>query len=421
MYRDQTDETLVLLTLSGEQKAYETLVVRYQNSVIAAANSIVKNKFMAEDSAQDAFVTAWMKLNTLAEPSKFAPWVRKIAKNCALNTVKRYRGIMPLDQLENYEISNNQSVSPEETYLDKESNYEIRQGLEKLPVKVKKIIQLYYFEELSIFEIAKQMGISEGTVKWQLNDGRKRMRKELCAMNEKWNDTLVEKVMKKVEELKLWRIKNSKDGFEVIYKDVLKEVEKLPECKDKYHALADVLHSGWWWLPGTKNETLFENIKEAAIKGKNEEVMEFILAREKDDLYGNVREKIILEKNIPMLEKFGFKKALAAEYYALGLLYYYDMKCPDKGKDALSKAKSLFLPTDEKYYLSSSVKLMLDKKKEYFGDKEDKNYRLLVGVEKYKYINGELRFWIHYAGRTFLKYPSDPSETEKKKQTKINL
>ena len=121
VYRDQTDETLVLLTLSGEQKAYETLVVRYQNSVIAAANSIVKNKFMAEDSAQDAFVTAWMKLNTLAEPSKFAPWVRKIAKNCALNTVKRYRGIMPLDQLENYEISNNQSVSPEETYLDKES------------------------------------------------------------------------------------------------------------------------------------------------------------------------------------------------------------------------------------------------------------------------------------------------------------
>ena len=110
----------------------------------------------------------------------------------------------------------------------------------------------------TIFEIAKQMGISEGTVKWQLNDGRKRMRKELCAMNEKWNDTLVQKVMKKVEELKLWRLKNNKDGFEIVYKDVLKEVENLPESKGKYHALADVLHSGWWWLPGTKNDELFE-------------------------------------------------------------------------------------------------------------------------------------------------------------------
>ena len=101
MYGNQTDETLVLLTLSGEQKAYEVLVTRHQSSVIAVANSVVKNQFMAEDSAQDAFVTAWMKLNTLGEPSKFGSWVRKIAKNCALNTVRRYRGIVPLDQLEN--------------------------------------------------------------------------------------------------------------------------------------------------------------------------------------------------------------------------------------------------------------------------------------------------------------------------------
>ena len=102
MYKNQTDETLVLLTLSGEQKAYEVLVTRYQTSVIASANSVVRNQFMAEDSAQDAFVTAWMKLNTLSEPSKFGSWVCRIAKNCALSTVRRYRGIVPLDQLENY-------------------------------------------------------------------------------------------------------------------------------------------------------------------------------------------------------------------------------------------------------------------------------------------------------------------------------
>ena len=385
VYRNQTDETLVLLTLSGEQKAYEDLVVRHQNSVIAVANSVVKNQFMAEDSAQDAFVTAWMKLNTLAEPSKFAPWVRKIAKNCALNTVRRYRGIMPLDQLENCEISDFQSADPEKAYIDKESNCEIRQGLEKLPEKVKKIIQLYYFEGLSILEIATEMSISEGTVKWQLNDGRKRMRKELCAMNEKWNDTLVEKVMKKVEELKLWRLRNSKDGFEIVYKDVLKEVEDLPESKGKYHALADVLHSGWWWLPGTKNDELFESIKEAAIKGKNEEVMEFILARERDDLYGNVREKIILEKNIPLLEKYGFKKALAAEYYALGCLYYYDMNNTEKGDESLAKARSIFTPTDEKYYLSSCIKPMRDKKESTFKNKDEKYFGLGTTIEKYRY------------------------------------
>ncbi len=393
MYRNQTDETLVLLTLSGEQKAYEVLVTRHQSSVIASANSVAKNQFMAEDSAQDAFVTAWMKLNTLAEPSKFGAWVRKIAKNCALNTVRRYRGIVPLDQLENYESLNFQSVSPEEEYIEKEGKHEIREGIGKLPEKVKKIIQLYYFDELSISEIAKRLSISEGTVKWQLNDGRKRMRKELCAMNEKWNDTLVEKVMKKVEELKLWRLKNNKDGFEIIYKDVLKDVETLPESRDKYHALADVLHSGWWWLPGTKNDELFERIKEAAIKGKNEEVMEFILAREEDKVDGGVREKLILERNIPMLEKHGFKKALAAEYYALGILYYYDINNREKGDEAFLKSKTYLSPTDEKYYLAPAAVLMRDKKEKSFIGKEMWHYRLFTTVEKYRFINGEMRFW----------------------------
>ena len=391
MYRNQTDETLVLLTLSGEQRAYEALVTRHQSSVIAVANSVVRNQFMAEDSAQDAFVTAWMKLNTLGEPSKFGSWVRKIAKNCALNTIRRYRGIVPLDQLENYEMTDAQSINPEDEYIEREESNEIRESLENLPQKVKKIIQLYYFEGLSIFEIASKMSISEGTVKWQLNDGRKRIRKELCAMNEKWNDTLVEKVMKKVEELKLWRLKNNKDGFEIIYKDVLKEVENLPESKNKYHALADVLHSGWWWIPGTKSDELFERIKEAAIKGKNEDVMEFILAREKYEIYGSVREKLILEKNIPMLEKYGFKKALATEYYMLGHCYYEDGK-NEKGEEALSRARELLSKADEKYYLSSYVKPMFDKKIKYKGKDED-GFGIGTTIEKYRYIDGELRFW----------------------------
>ena len=58
-YQNETDETLVMLTLAGEQTAYEILVARYQNMVISSAISVTKNRFMAEDAAQDAFVTAW--------------------------------------------------------------------------------------------------------------------------------------------------------------------------------------------------------------------------------------------------------------------------------------------------------------------------------------------------------------------------
>ena len=67
MLQNQTDETLVMLTLAGEQDAYEVLVRRYQRAVVSAAASVKHNPFMAVDAAQDAFVTAWMKLDTLQE------------------------------------------------------------------------------------------------------------------------------------------------------------------------------------------------------------------------------------------------------------------------------------------------------------------------------------------------------------------
>ncbi len=269
-YRHLNDKTLVMLTLAGEQRAYEVLVNRYQNAVIASAFAVTHNSFMAEDTAQDAFVTAWMKLDTLNEPEKFAAWVCRIAKNCGHNMVRRYRGFLSLDDVENYDIAGEDSFYLQ--YEKGEERAELQKSISRLPERVKTIINLHYFEGLSIVEIAERLRVSQGTVKSGLYDGRKKIRKELCAMNEKWNDTFTEKVMKKVEELKLWQFKNSKDGFLEVYKDVLRDVEELLESGKKYHALADVLMCGWWWLPGDKNDALFARIKEAAELGHNEEL-----------------------------------------------------------------------------------------------------------------------------------------------------
>ena len=85
LYRSQSDENLVMLTLAGEQRAYEALVERHQKAVIASAMRVARSRFMAEDAAQDAFVTAWMKLDDLLEKDKYCAWVCRIAKNCALN------------------------------------------------------------------------------------------------------------------------------------------------------------------------------------------------------------------------------------------------------------------------------------------------------------------------------------------------
>ncbi len=381
-----------MLTLAGEQNAYEALVVRYQNAVITSAAQITHSRFMAEDAAQDAFVTAWMKLDTLKQPDKYGAWVCKIAKNCAINMVTRYRSYIDFDLVENQNIADDTRQNPAELYTLSEEKDELHKSIGKLPEKVGTIIRLHYFEGLSIAEIADKMRISVGTVKSQLHDGRRKIRKELCAMNEKYTDTLVQRVMKKVEELKLWQIKSDKGGFEEVYKDVLKEVEDLPECTDKYRALADVLMRGWWWLPGDKSDALFARIKEAAIAGKNDEVMEFIVTREDSQVYGGAKIDFIREKQIPMLEKAGFVRALGREWFWLGY-HYFRQNRPEEGKAAYENVLKVLNPSHAYHALVGGALKMEEKLAGELKEKQKPSYSISSLAYELRYINGELHYW----------------------------
>ena len=391
-YQNENDETLVMLTLAGEQRAYEVLVTRYQKLVISSAMSVTKKHFMAEDAAQDAFVTAWMKLDTLKEPQKYSSWVCRIAKNCALNMITRYRSFLPMDVIENLNLSDNGAENPAEIYALSEEHKEVDKSLERLPEKVREIIHLHYFEGLSIADIADRMRISEGTVKWQLHDGRKRLRKELCAMNEKYNDTLVERVMKKVEELKLWQFKNDKSGFEKIYCEVLKEVEELPESEKKQHALADVLMRGWWWIDGKKNDELFARIVDAAIEGKNEEVMTFIVSREDSKVYGGNRIDFIRDKQIPRLDKAGFIKTLGREWFWLGYYLLKDGKA-EEGNAAFDKVEEILSMEDAYRILVPYAKRMFDIVNTRYKDLVDERYSIGGTVQEYRITDGNPLYW----------------------------
>ncbi len=381
-----------MLTLAGDQSAFEKLVIRYQNAVIASAVQITHSRFMAEDAAQDAFVTAWMKLNTLQQPDKFCAWVCRIAKNCALNMVTRYRGFIDFNLVENTEITEDPHTNPAELYALSEEKEELHKSLGKLPEKVGRIIRMHYFDGLSIAEIADRMRISEGTVKRQLHDGRKRIRKELCAMNETYYDTLVQRVMKKVEELKLWQLKNDKSGFETVYKDVLQDVEELPESDSKYHALADVLMRGWWWLPSDKNDALFARIRDAAIKGKNDDVMEFIVTREDSKVWGSAKIEFIRDKQIPLLEKAGLVRTLAREWFWLGYQYFRDGQT-ENGWAAFDKVQSLLTPADRYYALTVYASDVEKKMYEGYRDKNKKRYLNNASADELHWIDGSLRYW----------------------------
>ena len=389
LYTQLKDEDLVMLTLAGEQNAYEALVARYEARVISAAESVTHSRYMAEDAAQDTFVTAWMKLNMLREPSKYGAWVCRIARNCAKNTISRFKSYISLDMLEETLSDDMRYGDPEMAFISSEEKRILQDSVSELPSKVREIITLHYYNGLSVSDIASRLGISEGTVKWQLHDGRKRIRKELSAMNEQIDDTLVQRVMKKVKELKLWKLKNSKKGFETEYKDVLAEVEELPESANKSHALADVLMMGWWWLPGEKNDALFERISKLAEEGKNEDVMAFVVARQDRKCYGeNVRREFVREVQIPRLEKGGFKKALAQELHWLGSSYYRNGE-EEKGGECFKKALDVLTPSDLYYAYTLATQKARQSVTEKYKDVNSRRYVVTASGDELRNVNGK--------------------------------
>ncbi len=306
--------------------------------------------------------------------------------------INRYRSFLPLDVVDNMDIAADQSQNPSTLYALSEDRKEVSKSIDMLPQKVRKIVYLHYVENLPIAEIADKMRISEGTVKWQFHDGRKRIRKELCAMNEKYSDTLVQRVMKKVEELKLWQVKNDKSGFEKVYKDVLREVEELPECIEKQHALADVLMRGWWWLPGKKNDSLFARIAEAAMEGKNEEVMTFIVTREDSKVYGGAKIEFMRDKQIPRLEKAGFVKTLAREWFWLGYHCFREGKAED-GYAAYDKVEEILCREEPYRILVPYARKMEELLGTTYKEKSPKRYLIGASAEEYRYIEKAIRYW----------------------------
>ena len=155
-YTHDDDDTLVMLTLAGDPSAYEVLVGKYRKAVIASALAVTKNYYMAEDAAQDAFVTGWIRLNTLREPSRFCGWVCKIARYSAINTLRRYASFLPYDSIENTLYAEDSAADPQYILERSEEKGEVAGSVEKLPERVGAVIKLHYYEGLSVADISER-------------------------------------------------------------------------------------------------------------------------------------------------------------------------------------------------------------------------------------------------------------------------
>ena len=384
-YSDKPDYTLVELTLLGNDQAYGELVTRHEKAVKGTAYKITGNTYSAEDASQDAFVAAWMKLDSLSDYGKFRAWVCSIARNTAVDLVRRYNAT------ENISLDTGllSSDIPDCAWEDIERAGDLRDAVARLSEKIREVVELHYFEGYSTKEIAHRLSLPEGTVTWRLSEGRRQLRKGYGIMDKaeyNENEALVTRVLREVEQLKLWRLKNDKTGFETEYEAVLKSVENLDDSKEKSHALADVMLMGYWWLPGEKSDETIKRIKESAEKGRNENVLMDVMAHEFRKISGKDRIDYMLNTQIPYLIEQDFKKTQAYVWYWAGAEYLQiDI---EKAEECFEKAKSLLSPIDV-YYAGAVSALQIVR-----GYTYDEKHIYSATGELFRLINGKYYFWL---------------------------
>lgn len=166
--------------LAGDTKAFELIVTEYHKMVYTLAFRVLRNREEAQEIAQDVFLKVFQSLKKFNKGSKLSTWIYRITYNTSINRFKSQKREIKTLEIDGYtelHLSNSQNA------LDKISTEEKREiindSLLKLPEADKIIVTLYYYEELSIKEIAEIVGISTQNVKIKLYRSRQKLYVEL--------------------------------------------------------------------------------------------------------------------------------------------------------------------------------------------------------------------------------------------------
>jgi len=190
----EADVELVGRVLSGDLEGFGELHRRYFVRVVQRVRGILKDPSQAEDTAQDAFVSALRDLSRLNDPSRFYPWLCRIAVNRAIDEKRRSARKSPLDDV----LENDEPVAPDSTgagalgvLLKQEEATSVREALKRLPERQRAAVVLRFFDGLPMRNIAETLGCEEITARTQVFRGLRKLGVLLDPARSKhrsWND-----------------------------------------------------------------------------------------------------------------------------------------------------------------------------------------------------------------------------------------
>ena len=164
------EDTLVRRAQAGDQAAFRGLVARHRDRAYALALRLTGSAADAEEVAQDAFVRAWRALPAFRREAKFGTWLHRIVARLGLD---RRVQLVARGKREAPEGDAPEPAAPE---AGDDNERMLALLLAELPERARAAVVLYYYEDRSVNEVARILGVPEGTVKTLLSRARTSLR-----------------------------------------------------------------------------------------------------------------------------------------------------------------------------------------------------------------------------------------------------
>lgn len=185
--------SIVAKAQEGDNGALNTLFTETYNDVYYFALKTVKDESLAADITQETFITIFKNINNLNDTVAYPAWSRQITYRHCLQHLKKQNRETTVDENEDGStvfdtIEEERTDFIPDEKLDKEDfKKTILEIVDNLPEEQRTAVILYYYDELSVKQIAEIQGVSEGTVKSRLNYARKTIKSSVETYEKKHN------------------------------------------------------------------------------------------------------------------------------------------------------------------------------------------------------------------------------------------
>jgi RNA polymerase sigma-70 factor (ECF subfamily) len=171
-------EWIALRCQSGEPGAFEDLIAVMERPLLYYATSLTGNEDSGLDVLQDVWIRTFRGIRKLKDPGSLRPWLYSITHGIAVDRIRRNssRELAEKVQLEDFQ------EAEEPSFADEDADA-LHRALGEIGLKHREVLVLHFLEDLSVLEIAKIVGCSEGTVKSRIYYAKRAMKEILRGGN----------------------------------------------------------------------------------------------------------------------------------------------------------------------------------------------------------------------------------------------